>query len=191
MCVFVCVCVCVCVCAHPPGRDRLPFIPSRGPNHRDELSRNLFLSNYNSYDGFDTDDQSAYFHMKDNVLLYGHFLKSDYSGHSIEFENDLSVFGGPSNQYQAVPPSHPNSVHDSVMISATDGDILISEVCPDASDWPRIYNMRLYSPEAKATVCGEPLAHWQAQGKLTNVTVAVLPNSSATILAWARATLGM
>jgi hypothetical protein len=204
--------------------DRLPFVPSRGPDHRDELSRNLFLSNYNSYDGFDTDDQSAYFHMKDNVLLYGHFLKSDYSGHSIEFENDLSVFGGPSNQYQAVPPSHPNSVHDSVMISATDGDILISEVrtltvlysrhsgrvypglrtlccrlirtavrqvCPNASDWPKIYNIKLYSPLLKATVCGQPLAYWRAQGKLPNVTEAVLPNSSVTILGWARGTLGM
>lgn len=48
-------------------------------------SGNLLLSNFNAADGFDTDDNSAYFHMKDNVPFYGHFLKSDYSGHSIEF----------------------------------------------------------------------------------------------------------
>ena len=136
-------------------------------------------------------DNSAYLHMKDNVLLYGHFLKSDYSGHSIEFEGDLSVFGGPSNQYQAVPPAFPNSVHDSVMISKTDGDILFQEVCPNETDWPKVYNIKLYSPTAHATVCGQPLAYWQAQGKLANVTQATLPKSSALILSWARQTLGM
>ena len=101
------------------------------------------------------------------------------------------MFGGPSNQYQPVPAAFPNTVHDSVMISKTDGDILFQEVCPNQTDWPNVYNVKLYSPTAQATVCGKPIAYWQAQGKLTNVTLATLPQTSAVILGWARETLGM
>jgi hypothetical protein len=49
--------------------------------HKDLLERNMLLSNFNSYNGLDTDDDSAYFLMRANVLLYGHMLKSDFSGH--------------------------------------------------------------------------------------------------------------
>lgn len=78
--------------------DRLPFIPSKNETNRDVLSGNFALSNFNSYNGIDTDDDSAYFLMRDNVHLYGHFLKSDYSGHDIEYSGSLGVFTGPSNQ---------------------------------------------------------------------------------------------
>jgi hypothetical protein len=60
--------------------DRLPFVPGKNATNRDLLSRNFALSNFNSYNGLDTDDDSAYFNMKSNVLHYGHMLKSDYSG---------------------------------------------------------------------------------------------------------------
>ena len=60
--------------------DRLPFFPSRNSTHRDLIELNFILSNFNSYNGLDTDDDSAYFHMKNNVLHYGHMLKSDFSG---------------------------------------------------------------------------------------------------------------
>ena len=82
--------------------DRLPFIPQKDAQHRDEVFRNLLLSNFNSYNGLDTDDDSAYYHMQQNVHLYGHFLKSDYSGHDIEYDGSLGIFVGPSNQYQPV-----------------------------------------------------------------------------------------
>jgi hypothetical protein len=171
--------------------DRLPFYPGKSAAHRDLLARNLLLSNFNSYNGLDTDDDSAYFHMQNNVLLYGHFLKSDYSGHSIEYDGDLGVFTGPSNQYQPVPADYPNAVHDCKMISETDGDNLISQVCPNATDWPDVQYVEVFSPSAKTTVCGQPLEAWQAQGKLETVTAARLPPDAATIVAWSRATLGM
>eukprot|EP01047_Picozoa_sp_COSAG01_P023068 COSAG01_NODE_1390_length_10496_cov_8.535116_4_plen_84_part_00 len=61
--------------------DRLPFSVSKDVQHKDLLERNMLLSNFNSYNGLDTDDDSAYFLMRANVLLYGHMLKSDFSGH--------------------------------------------------------------------------------------------------------------
>jgi hypothetical protein len=42
--------------------------------------------------------------MKNNVQLYGHLLKSDFSGHDIFFENTLSIFGAGSDQYQDLVP---------------------------------------------------------------------------------------
>lgn len=50
--------------------DRLPFSPRKDADHQDEHSGNLFLVNFNSYSGFDTDDCSAYHHMAHNVQVY-------------------------------------------------------------------------------------------------------------------------
>lgn len=112
------------------------------------------------------------------------------------------MFGGPSDQYQPVPAAYPNVVHDSVMISPSDGDNLFQNcgtggahcpICPNDTAWPLVSNMRLYSPTASTTICGLPLQQWQAlPGKklLVNVTTAVLP-PAATILQWAHAKLGM
>ena len=174
--------------------DRLPFTPSKGPAHRDLLARNLLLSNFNSYNGLDTDDDSAYFHMKDNVLLYGHFLKSDFSGHDIEYDGDLGIFVHESNQYQPVPATHLNVEHDCTIVSATDGENLFSltaDTCANLTDFPDVYNVRVYSPSASTTVCRKSIAAWQALGKLRNVTAAPLPADAATIVGWARAKLGM
>ena len=132
--------------------------------------------------------------MKSNVLLYGHLLKSDFSGHDIEYESDLGIFVGPSNQYQPVPSDHLNVLHDSTVISAKDGDNLFSlsaATCANATDFPNIYNCKVLSPSASTTVCGQSIASWQAKGKLKNVTTGSLPTDATTIVQMARNTLGM
>ena len=69
--------------------DRLPFTPRKDADHMDEYEKNILLANYNSFSGFDTDDCSAWHHMKSNVQVYGHGLKSDFSGHDVHFEDNL------------------------------------------------------------------------------------------------------
>ena len=132
--------------------------------------------------------------MRKNVLLYGHMLKSDFSGHDNYWEGDLGIFVGPSNQYQPVPATHLNVEHDCTIVSATDGENLFSltaDTCANLTDFPDVYNVRVYSPSASTTVCRKSIAAWQALGKLRNVTAAPLPADAATIVGWARAKLGM
>ena len=132
--------------------------------------------------------------MISNVLLYGHFLKSDFSGHDIEYDGDLGVFVGSSNQYQAVPTNHPNSVRNSVMVSSSDGENLWSFGVMDCANltWPNLDNVSVYSPSARTTICGLSLAEWQAQGKpVHNVSTAPLPPNAETIIRWARKALNI
>ena len=70
--------------------DRVSFIPRRGPDDRDLLTYNAIWNNFNSANAFDTDDTSTFFHMKNNVQVGGWFLKSDFGGSEITFENNLA-----------------------------------------------------------------------------------------------------
>ena len=136
-------------------------------------------------------------------MLYGHVLKSDYSGHDIEYEGDLGVFTAQSNQYQAVAPGHLNTLHDSVFISDRDGEVLFGltvATCNQTSvpgsagsgDFPHIANLKLYSPTGAVTLCGESIAAMEAKGMIKNVTTAPLSDLSvASIVEQAKMTLGV
>ena len=176
--------------------DRLPFTPAKGPQRRDLLTQNLALSNFNSYNGLDTDDDSAYFYMLKNVLFYGHVLKSDFSGHDIEYSGDFGVFTGPSNQYQPVPSNHRNALHDSVFLSATGGENLFDlspATCNGTlSDFPFIYNVKVFSPAADTTICKQSLAVMEGKGLVKNVTAGDLNSwTPESVVVYARQTLGM
>ena len=48
----------------------------------DVIRQNIFIANYQSQEAIDTDDGSSYFHVHNNVLVYGNGgLKSDFGGH--------------------------------------------------------------------------------------------------------------
>jgi hypothetical protein len=63
------------------------------------------------------------------------------------------------------------------LIAASDGEVLMSHVCPNATDFPKIRDMAIYSPTGSVNVCGESVAYWQGlnPGLFTNVTVASYP----------------
>jgi len=69
----------------------------------------------------------------------------------------------------------------------------VREVCPNATDWPRIDNTVVLSPAGNVTVCGKSVAEWQAlvPGTLANVSTGALPASltAETIVKMARETL--
>lgn len=154
---------------------------------------NLFLVNFNSYSGYDTDDCSAYHRMANSVQMYGAGLKSDFTGHDIFFQNDLSIFGRGGDQYQALVPGYFNYMAGCTLLAANDGEQLIHEVCPNASDWPKIIGTSVLSPTGNVTVCGVPIAEWQARipGVLANVSAAPIPASlsASAIVQMARDTL--
>ena len=99
---------------------------------------------------------------------------------------NLGVFVGPSNQYQRVPPSLPNVLRDTVIISGQSGDNLFSltqDTCSGTShDFPVISDVVVHSPGAQTTLCGDPVASAQAKGRVRNVTTASLPATAETIV---------
>ena len=167
------------------------------------LSSRSFLSHsFNSFSSYDTDDCSAYHHMTNSVQVrwgaaarmpgaslrantrpsltpkvYGHGLKSDFSGHDIVFENDLSIWGDGGDQYQPLVHGYYNGMHNSTLLAKSEGDVLISHVCPDAVDWPIITDTTVLSPAGNVTVCARSVASWQAQipGVLARVVTGPLP----------------
>lgn len=58
------------------------------------VSRNMFISNYNSFDGIDNDDGSSYYDIGHNVFYEGEGLKSDYRGHGKIYHHNLNVGAG-------------------------------------------------------------------------------------------------
>ena len=109
--------------------------------------------------------------------MYGHGLKSDYSGHDVVFDNDLSIWGQGGDQYQPLVRGYLNGMHNSTLLAAGEGSVLISHVCPDAPDWPSITDTVVLSPAGNVTVCSRTIASWQAQlpGVLERVTTGPLP----------------
>ncbi len=173
--------------------DRLPFTPRKDAENVDEHSGNLFLANFNSFSGFDTDDCSAYHHMSHNVQVYGAGLKSDYSGHDVVFDDDLSIFGNGGNQYQPLVPGYFNDMHRCTLLAQSEGSKLMSNVCPNATDWPNITDTVVLSPAGLVTICGLSVTEWLAlvPGVLSNVTVGAIPASltAEAIVQMARDTL--
>ena len=115
--------------------------------------------------------------MENSVQLYGHQIKSDFSGHDIVFSNDLSIFGAGGDQYQPLVPGFFNTVRGCTLLAAADGEALMAHVCPNASDWPRVTDTRVLSPTGAVTVCGGSFEAWRARvpGVLGNVSSAPIP----------------
>jgi len=79
--------------------DRLPYSTIVGGKATvfplySNVSRNFFISNYNSFDGIDNDDGSSYYDIASNVFYMGEGLKSDYRGHGKRYHDNLNIGAG-------------------------------------------------------------------------------------------------
>ena len=173
--------------------DRLPFLPGKDAQHQDVHTGNLLIANFNSFSSFDTDDCSAYHVMNSNVQLYGHSLKSDFSGHDVAFSNHLSIFGEGGNQYQPLIRGYFNTMRNCTLLASHDGGVLLENCCPNATDFPRITDTTVLSPTGAVTLCGESVGYWQGAvpGVLQGVVAAAIPDTltAGDILRLARDTL--
>ena len=162
-------------------QDRVSFIPRRGPHDRDVLTYNAIWNNFNSANAFDTDDTSTFFHMKNNVQVGGWFLKSDFGGSEITFENNLAINGGQSNQYQPIPPGNFNYVKNCTIVLDSVGENLQGRApCPNATQPIQYTDVTVFAPAAAlgpSTVCGRPIVAWQQEGLLKSVSVHPLPST--------------
>ena len=80
-------------------------------------------------------------------------------------------------RYQHLVKGYFNYMSNTTILAATDGDVLFTQPCPNASDWPKVAGVAVLSPTGNVTVCGKPVATWQSDvpGVLVNVTTAALP----------------
>jgi hypothetical protein len=169
--------------------DRVAFTPRKDADHPDRLWRNLIWCNFNSGNAFDTDDTSTHFHMLRNVQVGGWFLKSDFGGSDITFDQCMAIFGGQSNQYQKIPPGNKNQVVNSTIIPFKGGENLQGRApCPNSTDTPPIdfENVSVYLQEGVSTVCGVAVADWQQQGLLKGVVVKEQPGTAEAVVQMAR-----
>ena len=77
--------------------DRTPYLttvrtgePSLIPAYNN-VTRNLFISDYNSFDGIDNDDGSSYYDISHNVFYLNEGLKSDYHGHDKRYHHNINI----------------------------------------------------------------------------------------------------
>lgn len=80
--------------------DRTPYLttlrtgkPSLIPSYNN-VSHNMIISNYNSFDGIDNDDGSSYYDISFNVFYLNEGLKSDYHGHGKLYHDNINVGAG-------------------------------------------------------------------------------------------------
>jgi len=80
--------------------DRTPYLttvrtgePSLIPSYNN-VTRNLFISDYNSFDGIDNDDGSSYYDISHNVFYLNEGLKSDYHGHDKRYHHNINIGAG-------------------------------------------------------------------------------------------------
>ena len=61
-------------------------------------------------------------------------MKSDFGGSEIEFERNMVINGGQSNQYQSIPPGNLNHVKNCTIVAKSAGENLQGRApCPNAT----------------------------------------------------------
>ena len=107
----------------------------------------------------------------------------------------MAIWAVGGDQYQPLVKGYFNSMDGCSLLSPQDGDVLISHVCPNATDWPKITNTQIFSPTGVVTVCGSTISSWQQliPGILANVTVSAIPDTltAQQIVDMARKTLSL
>ena len=173
----------------------------------DELAYNFIVAGGGANGGsFDHDDGSSFYYDHDNFEVYGGH-KSDFDGHSKRSYNNIhaysNVYGSKCVGIMNLPHASPNNFfaegywqNKCVLADAGDGYLDLGSPCSVDSTLANrmiLGNNTIYAPNSSVTVsCGKSytFAEWAATGADPGTTVADLP-SAATIIGWARETLGM
>jgi len=157
------------------------------------LTQNFLICNYESQEGIDNDDGSAYYNSSFNFMyLSGNGMKSDFGGHdNIHHHNVYAYVGhgfGICNQLKG----HPDSFYSNHVIQDKDGDYGGGQECAtsDNADATVVHDNTIYTPSGRVTECGKSLADWQAQGGDPGTIATTTPTDDA-LLALAKTALGM
>eukprot|EP01047_Picozoa_sp_COSAG01_P038117 COSAG01_NODE_3073_length_6635_cov_9.100061_5_plen_191_part_00 len=166
------------------------------------ITRNLMIANYNAQEAVDNDDGSGFYHTTHNVLVYGRYgQKADMAGHDNWHVGNLYAYVYPLCYVdlgggEVTNTSHRDHHVNNTCIQAQDATSYVSIRCeymPDNrtedSTQPYFARNTVYNPSGKTSVCGMPLAKWQALGNDPGTTVHGPIPSTASIIALAAKTL--
>jgi len=168
--------------------DRQPYLttvrtgePSVFPQWRD-IHHNFFLDNYSPEVNVDNDDGSAYYHTRDNFLVYGGMgMKTDFGGHdNHHFGNIYAYVGHSVSVTSDTLEGHEDYFYgNKIVMTSTD---LGRAQCADPKT--QMHDNQ-YFASGNLTLCGVDLAQAQSQlGMETGSTDSPLPTDDA-ILGWA------
>ncbi len=171
----------------------------------DELAYNFIVAGGGANGGsFDHDDGSSFYNDHHNFEVYGGH-KSDFDGHAKRSMNNVhaysNVYGAKCVGIMNLPHAAPNDFFaeaysgNKCILAADAGYLDMGSCTPDATLANRMIlgNNTIYTPNAAPTVsCGKTYSFkdWVALGLDVGTTAATLPDA-ATIIGWARETLGM
>jgi len=157
------------------------------------LIQNFLLSNYESQEGIDNDDGTAYYNSSLNFMMYsGNGMKSDFGGHDNIHNQNVYAYVGAGFSICSQTKGHMDSFYSNQVVQDHDGQYGNGQQCTANvnSDLTIVHDNHIYTPSGKVTECGKSLVDWQAQGGDPGTTAATTPDD-ATLLALARAALGM
>ena len=173
----------------------------------DELAYNFIVAGGGANGGsFDHDDGSSFYNDHENFEVYGGH-KSDFDGHAKRSFRNIhaysNVYGSKCVGIMNLPHASPNNFfaegyfeNRCVLANAGDGYLDLGSPCSVDSTLANrmiLGNNTVYAPNSSVSVsCGKTYSftEWAATGADPGTTVADLP-SAATIIGWARVTLGM
>jgi len=106
--------------------------------------------------------------------------------------DNIYAFVGAGFSICAQNKGHMDSFYNNHVIQDRDGNYGNGAACKSSAsvDATIVHDNHIYTPTGRVTECGMDLAAWQAQGGDPGTTAAVTPDD-ATLLALARAALGM
>jgi hypothetical protein len=133
------------------------------------IHKNLMIANYGSQEAVDNDDGSGFYRTTSNVLVYGNYgQKADMAGHDNHHVENLYAYVFPVCYVDLgggeASGAHINSHHNNTCIQRQDSSSYVGINCKLNSSWPSFSGNKVYNPSGRTSVCGAPLAQWQAEG---------------------------
>mmetsp|Transcript_34796 Transcript_34796/g.91091 ORF Transcript_34796/g.91091 Transcript_34796/m.91091 type:complete len:314 (+) Transcript_34796:205-1146(+) len=177
--------------------DRQPFLVERDgkqvfePLYR-EITKNLWINNYNPQEAVDNDDGSCWYETHHNVFpLSVGGLKNDFGGHDNHHHNNLYYNRGSCMGACAQKEGHEDAFYNNTCILAANSPSYARfSQAIDGTSYPIMHDNRVYTLDGKATESGKDIAAWQAQGHDLGTTVGVIPSDDV-IIAEAKSILDM
>ena len=133
---------------------------------------------------------SGFYRTEDNVLVYGSYgQKADMAGHHNHHIGNIYAYVYPVCYVDLgggeATGKNVNEHRNNTCIQRQDYPSYVGINCKLNSSWPQLSDNRVYKPSGRTSVCGVPLAQWQARGLDPGTrTFAGLP-TDAEVTGWA------
>ncbi|XP_065179510.1 uncharacterized protein LOC135809986 [Sycon ciliatum] len=143
----------------------------------DNIAYNYILDNYDSQEGIDNDDGSAYYETHHNVFVYsGNGMKNDFNGHDNHHHNNIYAYVGHGFGICGQREGHVDMFYNNTLVQTRDGDYG-NPACSGPGKTV-VHDNSVYTPTGSVTECRMSLADWQKQGNDPGTTAAKYPEDN-------------